>query len=90
MESRWWIVYKAVSTLSRSTSLPPFDSFAVYSLTKAPGGGGYGGIAECDGEDLSASNYPPAHFRRQMPRMSFGIVAQANHAEDMLTLFREV
>jgi hypothetical protein len=89
MESQWWRVDNGGVHIVEINQ-PPYDTFAVYSLTKARGGGGFGGIVACDGEDLGASGYPPAHFRRQMQHISFGIVAQADYAEAMITLFREV
>jgi hypothetical protein len=74
---------------------PALDTFAVVALTKtrgggAGGGGGYCGITECNGEDLGEAGYPPAHFRRQVTSISFGIVSEGQYAEGMMTLFREV
>jgi len=89
MESQWRMAHGPGVAHIVDINQPPFDTFAVISLTKARGGGGYCGIVQCNSDDLSGDGYPPAHFRRQMTSISFGIVSEAQYAEGMITLFRE-
>ncbi len=94
MESRWDMAFGPGVAHIVDINQPPFDTFAVISLTKTrrgdgPGAGGFCGIVQCNGDDLSGDWYPPAHFRRQMTSISFGIVSEGQYAEGMITLFRE-
>jgi len=96
MESQWRMASGSGGTHIVEINQPPFDTFAVVSLTKTrrgdgPGAGGYCGIVKCNGDDLFdlLGEYPPAHFRRQMTSISFGIVSEGQYAEGMITLFRE-
>ena len=75
---------------------PPFDTFALVSLTKTrhgdrgSGAGGFCGVVSCDGDDLSGDFYPPSVFRYQMQNIQIGLVSEGQYAECMVTLLREV
>lgn len=93
MESRWILVSVPGGSHIVEITQPPFDTFAVMCLTKTRGGdhhaGGFCGIVQCDGDDLSDDFYPPAHFRRQMRSISMGLVGEGQYAQCMITLMRE-
>lgn len=97
MESRWIYAFGAGVAHIVDVNQPPFDTFAVMCLTKTRGGGsgsgagGYCGVVQCDGDDLSTgdSPYPPAHFRRQMRTITIGLVSEGQYAQCMITLMRE-
>ena len=96
MQASWWFTPGPSGSHITQITQPALDTFAVVALTKTRGGGvggggagGYCGISECNGDDLGQAGYPPAHFRRQVRTISFGIVSESQYAEGMITLFRE-
>lgn len=94
MESRAIISYNNAAVFTEIRQ-PPFDTFAICSLTKTrkgdrPGGGGFCGIEQCDGQSMTDAGYPPIHFRRQMRSITLGVVSEGQYAEGMITLLREV
>jgi hypothetical protein len=94
MESQAVVSYNGAPVFTEIRR-PPFDTFAICALTKTrkgdrPGGGGFCGISQCDGQDMSDAWYPPIHFRRQMRSITFAILSEGQYAEGTITLLREV
>jgi hypothetical protein len=94
MEAQWRYAFGPGVAVIWDINQPPFDTFALVSLTKTRGGGsgsgagGFSGVVSVDGNDLGGE-YPPAAFSYQMKHIQIGLVSEGQYAQCMISLLRE-
>ena len=90
MQSSWGMAFNGNSAIW-DFNQGPAATFITVCLTKtrhgtfSSGAGGYAAIIKVNGSDV---DYVPAVFEQQVRQITWGVVAEGQYAEAMLTVYR--